>query len=174
MGWKSVKEAYDIDHIVQVDDQGLRIGTGYISDLLCVSKDGAITVNSVVGESSPEITRIRNEMEADPQRLLRLMRAEDRFDESLTVWTYEDGRILELECEEYGWPNVTHDGRLMYENMFFDRKEQAVKAAVRNCESAVSGWKDIVAKSEESLAKERLHLANVEANLQAYRSQARA
>lgn len=172
MGWKRVKEVYGIDHIVKVEGDDLKIGSGYIGDLITVHSDGCLTVNSIVERGEGELDRIRREMEADPKRLASLISAPDSFSESLPVWTYEDGRIIELACEEYGWPNVTHDGRLMYENLFFDRRDQAVEAAIRNGEYAVEGWTDSVKRAKKDLETTEAHLERARSNLESYLKEA--
>ena len=170
MGWKRVKESYGIDHIVKMEAGDLKIGSAYVGDLITVKPDGKVSVSSIVKDDHGELSRIRNELETDTAKLLHLLQAPDSFEGSLPVWTYEDGRILELECEEYGWPNVTHDGRLMYENLFFDRRDQAVKAAIRSGQYSVEGWAENVEMAEKDLAEKREHLARARRNLEAYRS----
>lgn len=172
MGWKSVKEAYQIEHIVKNEGDVLKIGSGYVGDLITVHPDGRVVMNSIVSRDGGELDRIRIEMEADPDRLRGLLAKHDHFDVSLPVWTYEDGAILELHCEEYGWPNVTHDGRLMYENLFFDRRDQAVEAAIRNGEYAVEGWTDSVERAKKDLETTEAHLERVRSNLESYRKEA--
>ena len=172
MGWKSVKEAYGIEHIVKLEGDRLLIGSGYVGDLITVHPDASITLSSIARGHDGEIGRIRNELESDPDRLRRLLAAKDSFQESLPVWTYEDGEIIELRCEEYGWPNVTHDGRLMYENTFFEKREHAVRAAITNGEYAVKGWIENVEHAESELTEKREHLERARRNLENYRTQA--
>lgn len=170
MGWKSVKEAYDIDHIVKMEDGKLQIGSGYVGDLITVHPDASVTVNSIVTGNDGELSRIRRDLEADPARLQHLLNAKDRFDASLPVWTYEEGNLLELQCEEHGWPNVTHDGRLMYENTFFEKRDHAIRAAIKNGEYAVKGWTETVEYTEKELEEKRDHLERAKRNLENYRS----
>lgn len=169
MGWKSIKKHYQIDHIIQVDDGEVKIGSGYIPDLLRVTSEGQVIRSSVLGDS-PELNRVAEAIEANRNAYISLLEAQDRFDDDLPVWTYEDGEIVQYQCEEYGWPNVTHCGRLMYENLFFDRRDQAVKAAIKNSEAAVSGWSSQIKRTQEDLAKEQDHLARAEENLRKYQA----
>lgn len=172
MGWKSVKEAYGITHIVKVEDDDLKIGSAYVGDLLTVKPDGTVIKSSILTNDSGPLADVCRAMEADRTRLVELLVTRDTFERSLPVWTYENGRILELACEEHEWPNVTHDGRLMYENLFFEKREDAVIAAIRNAEYAVEGWTENVERSERDLAEKRARLARACAHLEAYETQA--
>jgi hypothetical protein len=42
MGWKSVKEHYQIKHIVQVTDKGICVGSPYIHDVIIIGLDGKV------------------------------------------------------------------------------------------------------------------------------------
>jgi hypothetical protein len=171
MGWKSLKEAYGITHIVKVEDDGIKIGSAYVGDLLTVKPDGTVIRSSILTNDQGPLSQVLEAMEEDRARLLEHLRATDVFERSLPVWTYENGRILELACEEHGWPNVTHDGRLMYENLFFEKREDAVTAAIRNAEYAVEGWTENVERAENDLAEKRARLARACVHLEAYVSQ---
>lgn len=135
MGWKNVKEHYRIDHIVQVRDGIIYIGSSYIHDLITVTIDGQVKQQR--GSSNEDINRYLSEMDSDREKLLDLVNAPDAFSASLPVFTYDGGEIIEKQCEAYGWPNVTHDGMLMYENMFSADRNQVIEWAKRESELGV-------------------------------------
>lgn len=66
-----------------------------------------------------------------------LVKSDDKFDKSITVYTFDGGEIIEKQCESTGWPNVTHDGELMYENTFSIDRELIVKAAKRSAAARI-------------------------------------
>lgn len=138
MGWKNVKEHYRIGHQVQVTEHGICIGSPYIHGLLVIALDGTRIVKPYVDRGANEnLWRYQKEMDADMGKLWELVNNPDTFEKSLPVFTYKGGQIIEKQCEEYGWPNVTHDGDLMYENTHSKDKAMAVKWAKESARSYV-------------------------------------
>jgi hypothetical protein len=163
MGWKNVKEHYRIGHIVQVTPKGIAIGSGYISEIILISSEGRILKRDE-GRCNEDIARYQKEMDADPETLRRLVLTPDTFESSITVFTYEDGAILEKKCEVLGLPNVTHDGLLMYNNYFSPDKTTVVKWAKRNANAGVKYAKEHLADAEDNLLKRRERLKVEEAH----------
>lgn len=158
MGWKNVKEHYKIEHMVQVTEEGICIGSPYIHDIIRISLDGQITKryrNSV----NADLARYQREFDADPAMLARLIQAPDTFTASIPVYTYKGGRILEKLCEELGWPNVTHDGLEMYENTFSANKNQAVAWAKQNADLGILAQRRNLKELEAKLEDYRGRLA---------------
>lgn len=164
MGWKAVKDHYRIEHIVQVTDKGICIGSPYIHDILVISKDGVLMKPDRVSQNV-SLRRYQDEMEADPALLQELVLREDVFDRSIKVYTYDGAEIIEKLCEEPDWPNVTHDGLVMYENTFSTDREKVVKFAWRNASAGVEAGRRYVKQTEEELASRRQYLAQAEADL---------
>lgn len=158
MGWKNVKEHYRIGHIVQVvKDRGICIGSGYIHDIIVIGFDGVIK-KSDPGRANAEISRYQTEMNADPEKLKELVLSEDHFEKSITVYTYDGGYILEKKCEKLGWPNVTHDGQVMYDNTFSVDKTKVVKWAKREAEARIRRLTDRLCDLVDDLAKIKTYL----------------
>jgi hypothetical protein len=132
MGWKNVKEHYRIGHIVQVTEKGICIGSPYIHDLLVIGLDGAIVKPYTTKGVNEDLERYQKEMDHDMGKLRELVVNHDTFEKSIPVYTYDKGDILEKQCEEPKWPNVTHDGLLMYDNAFSTDKAKVVKWAKEN------------------------------------------
>jgi hypothetical protein len=129
MGWKNVKDYYRISHIVQIYDGKIIIGSPYIHDLIRVAFDGKVSWGNLGPSSNFNLSRYFREMTADPGKLKELIDTPDTFTGDLPVYTYDGAEIIEKKCEEYGWPNVTHDGCLMYENTFSpDRGMTGIRA----------------------------------------------
>ena len=123
MGWKKVKEHYRIEHIVCVEDGQILIGSPYIHDIIRISPSGVVIKSC---RDNEDLKRYMREFEQDPQKLSQLIKEPDQFEASLTVYTYEPGEVIEKQCEVLGWPNVTHDGEIMYENTFSTDKEEEI------------------------------------------------
>lgn len=166
MGWKAIKEHYHIDHSVQVvPGKGICIGSPYVHDLLTIDAAGQVIVGKLGVRSGEKLDRYKQEMEADPAKLVELMAKPDTFERSIVVYTYEGGEIIECACEELGWPNVTHDGRMMYENTFSVDRAEVVGWAVRSARSSIEAWTENVARRQADLAEARGHLERVNRNL---------
>ena len=162
MGWKNLKEHYRIGHIVCVTEKGICIGSGYVHDLIIVNPtDGSLQPNKEMGWSSSneDLKRYRQEMQADPAKVRALIEAPDTFAASLPVYTYDyDGNIVEKRCEDYGWPNQTHDGDLMYDNTFFATRDEALEKAKREIAAAIEMNQSTVARMETDLQGQRRRL----------------
>lgn len=171
MGWKTLSEAFGIEkHIVCVTSKGICIGSGYVHDLVTIDPtNGALhenpTFNGFITKNYPELAK------ATPDALLALIQADDTFTDSITVYTYQDGNIIEKLCENPGWPNATHDGELMYENSFSTDKAKVIGWAKRNAElrvthtgEALTRTKDQLASIERDLECARAAVAKLEAD----------
>ena len=159
MGWKNVKEHYRIGHIVHVTEEGICIGSPYINNIIVINKDGSLAKLYADGRGNNDLMRYQSEMLADRAKLIELVNTPDTFERSLTVYTYENADILEKQCEEYGWPNVTHDGMIMYENKFSPDKIITIMRAKHNAAAGVRLVSDQVRDVEEQLKKRQSWLA---------------
>ncbi|NVL49814.1 hypothetical protein F2S72_08685 [Pseudomonas syringae pv. actinidiae] len=161
MGWKTLKNAFSITHTVCVTDKGICIGSGYISNLATINiSTGAM----VMSEASPGfIQRTYPALaSATPSDLLALISAEDQFDNAVTVYTYIDGKIVEKLCECAGYPNVTHDGELMYENAFSTDKNEVIGWCKSNAHAKVEFLKEHIARLQQQLADTEQELTSAQ------------
>ena len=136
MGWKKLKEHFNIGHFVTIHEKGICIGSPYIHDIIVIGRDGVITKRDD-GRANEDIARYQQNIDADPELVKQLIEAEDQFERSILVYTYSGSQILEKYCEQPGWPNVTHDGEMMYENMFSTDKAQVVIWAKKNLQAGI-------------------------------------
>lgn len=151
MGWKSVKEHYRIEHYVTVDrDKGICIGSPYVHDLIIIGLDGVIKKRPDRTHND-ELCRYLREFDADSELLKKLIAQEDKFEKSLPVWTYFGSRIVEKFCDEYGWPNVTHEGLMMYDNTFSRDRAMIVRAAYQNAKAGHDITRDRVEQTRKEL-----------------------
>ena len=158
MGWKSVKEYYDIKHIVQMCEGLLCIGSPYVHNLIIVDAEGNLKWGTLGPSHNDDLARYYDDMSADKAKLVELLNQPDSFKKSIYVYTYRDGQVLEKQCEELGWPNCTHDGLMMYDNSFSKRQGEIVKWAKHNLEIGIGFWKERIEAAVKELAekKERL------------------
>ena len=131
MGFLTLEKEYDIKHIVAVYDEKkyggkvICIGSPYIHDIIVISMTGKI-IKRDDGRSNNEIKRYMQEFDADPEKLREIVTKEDDLSEFTTpVYICENARIRKELCKEIGWPNVTAQGKLMYENTSFKTFREA-------------------------------------------------
>jgi hypothetical protein len=159
MGWKNIKEHYRIAHAVCVTKEGICIGSPYIHNIIVIGPDGTMK-KRYDDRGNEDLARYQREMESEPATLKRLVESQDSFAESIPVFTYDGGRIIEKRCEVLGWPNVTHDGDMMYENTFSADRAAVVVWAKRNAAAGVSLFERRVREIGKDLARAESELAN--------------
>lgn len=152
MGYKKLKEHYRIGHLVRVTSKGICIGSPYIHDLIVIGLDGSI-IKADDGRDNEDLKRYMAEMKADPEKLREVVLAPDTFETSIPVYTYDGGNIIEKQCEEPGWPNVTHDGDMMFENTYSTDEGEVVKWAKQNAKSGIEWQQRRVEEIKSDLAK---------------------
>jgi len=164
MGWKAIKEHYRIEHIVEARDGRVIVRSDFVPHLLSIYPDGAITLNDLYADTK-EMIRIKSEMDADPALMQRLFAQEDHFERSITVYTYKRSEILEKQCEEFGWPNVTHDGVLMHDNDFSVDRNVIVEKVRRSMKADVEWARKEILAAEKKLQDSRDVLTDFESAL---------
>lgn len=165
MGWKNIKEEFCLDEfIVHVDqDTGyIHIGKSFMPSLVSIARDGVIRHSHPAYEFKGVIKGVMN---ATASELKDLIELPDSFDRSITVYTFSGTKIVEKQCEELGWPNVTHDGQLMYDNMYSVDKEQVIEWARKRLMSKIDCKKELMRKAEDDFKKHGIDLLVMEREL---------
>lgn len=154
MGWKNFKEKYSIEHIVHIKDGKLCIGSVYVSDLVIIDmetgkilKDGVGGGGGFLYEYYPLVKSAGNK-----ERLAAIKKG-DVFKENLPIFTYNKSEMIEKKTECYGYPNVTHDGCLIYENTFFKTCHKAAIEALEEIKSYISWAKKDLIDLKKQIAK---------------------
>lgn len=156
MGWKALKEHFKLDLTIHVRPHGVCIGGGYLPEMIVIDPaTGVIKKQPDWPPVSEEVRRCLREISAAPELVRGLLAAEDTFSQSLPVFTFKDGEVIEKQCESYKWPNVTHDGVLMYDNTFTPDKTVAVKWAKESARIGAKWAHEHVERLEKDLAEAR-------------------
>lgn len=165
MGWKNVKEYFRIAEPVHIVDGRLMIGVA-LKTRRIVEKDGRFS-RRIEGDGIA-VPAHQVEMEAQPQKVSLLLRADDTFERSITVYTFTDGKIIEKLCENAGWPNVTHDGALMLRERYStDLNEVVVWAKadvarkIKETKASLKATSDRLRHEENNLLKQEQMLAGL-------------
>lgn len=165
MGWKTFKDHFGLTkHTVCVDKGGdILVGSGYVSDLLRIHADGHIVENKTF---SGFLSRYYPDLKAaSSEEIVSLIQAVDVFQETVPVFTFEGAEIVEKRCEALGWPNVTTEGDLMYENTYFRTRELAAAKAKASASSGLQFFKRRVADLSLQLEAAQADLAQCASNL---------
>lgn len=158
MGWKLLKEHFRIGHNVQVTDKGVCIGSPYIPNIIVIAADGKCVKRYDMSRRSftnENLCRYQRELDWDPELVRRILETPDTFERSLTVWTYDDGEVIEKHCEEYGYPNPCHDGTMQYDNTHSPDKEKVVAWAKRDLQIGLKWNAENIAEAQQKLDKLR-------------------
>jgi len=164
MGWKNVKTHYRISHIVQVTPEGICIGSGHLPSLIVIGPDGRL-LKRYDDRSNDDLLRYQREIDSDLATLKRQVESPDSFEAAVQVYTYRGGEIVDKLCERPGWPNVTHDGLLMYTNMFSEDRDTAVGWAMTNARARLMNCENGARQLEVELAGVRESIQVAQANL---------
>lgn len=148
MGWENIKERYAIQHLIQVTDAGICIGSGYIHNLIVIAPNGTLIKRYDGAGGNAQLQRYQLEFDANPAALSQAALSPDVFSVSIPVYTYQGASILEKFCEVPGYPNVTHDGLLMYENMYSVDRDKVVKWAQDNAKARLKLLRDELVRLE--------------------------
>ena len=163
MGWKSVKDHYKIEHIVQVVENGeIQIGSIYIPDLIVISPQGVMIKSCKTGNA--DLCRIESEMSKNPELLEELVQKKDIFEISIPIYTYDGGEIFQKHCEKLGWPHVTHDGHLINENNFSENKNEVIQWAFESTEAAIKIYIEQIEEAKKKLKEKEDNIFLHEAN----------
>ena len=153
MGWKNIKEHYKIGHLMhKTRDGNIQIGSPYISDLITVYPNGGVKIGRLGIEDNKELQRYVDEMVNDVDKLVELYNTPDKFEKSIPVYYYDDnrGEIITTYCEEFGWPNNTHDGLLMY-STYFDNIDDLLEYEKPSFERILKYEEDMLENTKKEL-----------------------
>lgn len=159
MGWKAFKAHFNIDHHVVVKGSKLCIGSNYVHNLAEIDMSTGEILSKQGAFSDFVQTKYPQLYAASPKDILALFEQPDVFEASIPVFTYDGAEILEKRCEALGWPNVTHDGLMQYQNTFSADKAKVIAWAKRSAEGWVEMAGSRVADLEKELAAARERLA---------------
>ena len=150
MGIKALKKEFNIGHIVQRRDGKILIGSPYVSELIAINPEGEVSKSKIVQSGRYKIGQIYEALIAcNKARLLKIINEPEIPIDPKPVFTEAGrGRVIKVYCEEYGYPNITTEGELMYENSHFQNRAESLKHAKENRAAEIK-WvgRDILEKS---------------------------
>ncbi len=165
MGWKKLRDHFRIEHFVRITPAGVCIGSSYVHDLIVVGTDGKIRKR--YERNDDLLGRYQREIEVNPDMVAALLSSPDTFERDIEIFTYDDsGEILAKRCEIPAWPNVTHDGEMIFNNTFSTDRLKVVGWAKRSADLAIDSARENLRETETQLGKRQARLAETLASRQ--------
>ena len=84
-----------------------------------------------------------------------IIEGQDDIANPLPVYTADDGQIIESTTDAYGWPNVTADGKMMYDNTYFKTKKEAVEYGIIDLAAGISLIDGDISRLKKNLDEKR-------------------
>jgi hypothetical protein len=94
-----------------------------------------------------------------------IINGKDEIKNPLPVYYIENNELKKGFTDKYGWPNVTEDGILMYDNTFFKNKEDAVKYGIKEMEISKKWTKESIKELNRKMKEELTSLLELESKL---------
>lgn len=82
-----------------------------------------------------------------------IINGNDEIDNPLPVYTIKDGELVETWTDEYGWPNTTIDGTIMYENTHFKTKKEAIENGIYSYKNRYEYRREYLEELKEKIQK---------------------
>lgn len=159
-GLENIKSHFGIEHIVSVSGGSVRIGSEYILDLILVKPDGTVEWGSLGELPNELLLGYYKEMSADQALMRHLIESPDVFSADIPVYYFDGEELKESKCEALGWPNTTHDGVIMHENVFFATRQEAIDKERESLAREIPFLKDLHKKATEDLLKSGKEILN--------------
>jgi hypothetical protein len=116
------------------------IGSSLCSDLITVNKktlkinyaldrDGRKNLES---RGRDELVFIWDKLQEliDNGEIKDIIEGVDVIENPIVVFTVDDGKLISTTTDKTGWPNVTAEGDMMYDNTYFRSKKEAIKYGI--------------------------------------------
>lgn len=143
-----LQKELNTERTVHLSDNKVCVASAYVHDLIHIKLDD-MTVHYVFGEDNPWkqddevkllLVKLR-ELVANGE-INKFLEGDDVIENPLPVFTVINNKLVSTFTDKYGWPNITIDGMMMYENTFFKTKKDALKYAIEEKESSIKYYKE--------------------------------
>lgn len=147
------------------NDEYIAMGSAYCHKLISVDKK-TLSISyaldysgrsALIGKENKTLLFIWDKFQEliDSGQIHDIINGNDEIENPLTVWTFEDGKLVETFTDKYGWPNTTYDGKTMFENTYFKTRKEAIEKGLIEYKAGVSLTQSMVNESEERLTKQK-------------------
>lgn len=135
--------------------------------LIQVGKDGQVVRDPRAVGSTSQLGKAIRQIGVDKDSFKQALAAQDEFESGINVYTYnsETGEVEEHEAEALGYPNVTYEGILMFDNVFFPDPEQARLRGMEEEEALIERYQAEKEQAEKALEQAKASLKRAQAHL---------
>lgn len=135
VGWKNIKEHFSIRKFVYVKGDDVWIGTlaNDLVGVLRISPHGSVSIDQPAW-CNQDLQRVYDDLSSHGDKVKELLQRPDHFRSSIKVYTFNGSNISEAYCEKPGWPNNTHDGRIMFVGRYSQDRDQVIAWAIENAQ----------------------------------------
>ena len=101
----------------------------------------------------------------DSGQIQEYLNGNDEIEKKLPVYKEEDGEIIETYTDAYGYPNLTIDGYVMYENEYFKSKIACKKYAIKCCVSGIDNYNRYIQQKLKEIEELTVHINSCQRDL---------
>ncbi|MBT0554284.1 hypothetical protein [Riemerella anatipestifer] len=126
MGIKKFKEHYDIKNLVYRTEEDIRIANPYTT-FITLKHDGEIIKKYNI--DNDYWAKLQDTLITDYGNgtLKKILQEPDEYEGDLIpVYGFINDKLIETYCEKIGYPNLTIEGYIAFENVFFTDKSKAI------------------------------------------------
>lgn len=157
-----LKQILNTSYIIADYDLYIGIGTSLCHDLITINKTTFKLKYALDYNTDFDIWHKLKELISN-NKIQEIINGYDELNIKLPIFYINNsGNIIESYTDEYGYPNTTYDGKLMYDNYFFKTKKDAILNALERYEIRVNTFLDNIAQYEYELKinKENINTTN--------------
>lgn len=134
----------DTKYIVNNNDDYIAVGSPLCHNLISVDKktlkikyalDTFNEGRKSIKHAELEFIWDRLQELIDSGEIKNIIEGRDEIENPLPVFTVRDGRLVKSFTDQYGWPNITDDGYIMYENTHFKTELEAINYGISEYEA---------------------------------------
>jgi len=90
---------------------------------------------------------------SDTGEINDILFGDDIIENPLPVFHEKGGKVYQAETDEYGYPNTTSYGELMYNNVFFKTFEEARNYGIEGCKNYIYSLTNRIKELSEDIKK---------------------
>jgi hypothetical protein len=87
----------------------------------------------------------------DNGQIKDIIEGQDEIENPLPVFTVRDGKLVKSFTDCYGWPNITIDGDLMYDNTWFKTELQAINYGIGEYQYGIKSLQNSIDEKRKEL-----------------------
>lgn len=171
---RALQKHLSTERTVHATDTHICVASGCIPDLISLNKATLKLKYAMdtfhegrAGLKSDELRTIWDALQAlvETGDIHNYLNGDDEITAPIPVFYENNGVIVEAITDFIGWPNITNEGILMYENTFFSTREGAIERTKITLASYIERLKDNIRRGEDELSQNKATLIEHESYL---------